>query len=339
METSSYQNNIKNKFQYGLMIPINKDQLKSVVILTNCDRKPFLFLNNLGIYTPITEPGMCMQRTPTRLFNYQMFNILVSDNKLADYLTTRNGIIILVDELNEKIVQRINHVIGPNADIPILIVLESSDDYQNILQKSIHSPNHLYVHIKNANDITNSHAWFNSMLTQVLQTPLPPVVTSPSNTPTKFTSDTIPTTILVDQFQNRTLPLEIWDHYGRLRIVYYALRTYGLNNTIDKNGWLCTNWIRYKTSIGHGDLWHYSLTRFWAHILFNIMYRFNYSHESVGKVAYSGVLTEKYDSFKNLYNDNPIIHSGRLFEKYYTRERLFSPHSRDNWVEPDLMKI
>lgn len=313
------------------MIPTDNNPLKNVIILTNCDRKPFLFMNNLGTHIPIHDPLMCMQRTPTKIFNYQMFNIMVSDSKLADYLTTRDGIIILVDELNEKMVQNINQVVGRNTDTPILVVLESSDNYQDVLQISICSENHRYVHIRNMDDITNSHRWFNSLLMGTKH---------PLNKPAiKLTSHTIPTSKLVDQFVNRTLPLDIWDHYGRLRIVYYALKTYGLNNTIDKTGWFCTNWIRYKTSIGHGDLWHYTLTRFWTHILFNLVYQFNYSRDAATQIAYSGVLMDKYDSFEKLYDDNPVIHSGRLFEKYYTRERLFTPLARENWVEPDLTKI
>ena len=125
--------------------------------------------------------------------------------------------------------------------------------------------------------------------------------------------------MMAQQFQSGTMPLHIWDHYGRLRIVDYSLMKYGYANTIDPNGWLCKHWKSYKTTIGHGDLWHYSLTRFWINIIYNLQTK------------------NKYKTFDELYKNNPNIHTGSLFKKYYSDDVIFTPKARNEWVQPNLV--
>lgn len=115
------------------------------------------------------------------------------------------------------------------------------------------------------------------------------------------------------------IPFKSADHYGRLKIVDYAIMTYGYKGAIDSNGWLCTNWKKYKKSIGHGNLWNYSLTRFWINILYNLQVKNNYK------------------SFDELYTNNSIIHNGKLFQQYYSNDVLFSDNAKNNWVPPNLI--
>jgi hypothetical protein len=125
---------------------------------------------------------------------------------------------------------------------------------------------------------------------------------------------------LVDMFESSVLPLMPWDHYGRLRIVHYALTKYGFDNTIDQNGWLCSNWKKYKKTIGHEHLWNYTLTRFWIEIVEG--------------------LRKNHPMYSELYQHNPKIHNGNLHKEFYTNETLFSQLARDNWIPPtDLNKF
>lgn len=41
----------------------------------------------------------------------------------------------------------------------------------------------------------------------------------------------------------------------------------GIDDCLNKNGWLCTHWKRYKESVSHGEKWHYTLTTFWVRIV------------------------------------------------------------------------
>ena len=123
------------------------------------------------------------------------------------------------------------------------------------------------------------------------------------------------------QFERCKMNLNLWDHYGRLRIVHYSLMKYGFANTIDPNGWLCKNWKKYKTSIGHGNLWHYTLTRFWATILYCLQSK------------------NKYSTFSELYEKNPEVQNGSLFKEYYLDDIVFTTNARNNWVSPNKKLI
>jgi len=145
----------------------------------------------------------------------------------------------------------------------------------------------------------------------------------PSRSPSspQWTSHTIDISTMVRKFMDLSLDLHLWDHYGRLRIVHYSLTNYGYQNTINPQGWLCTHWKRYKASIGHGHLWHYTLTRFWATLLSRI------------------INTQHHSTFNKLYRNNPFLHQGKLFQQYYTPKLLFTNKARNTWVPPDLRKL
>lgn len=292
--------------------------MKNVIVLTNNEPKKFDFLVNLGYDNIYQPPTMCMKLTPTKIFNYQMFNLSNNDIKLMNYLKSRDGVIIVVDTIDDQIIKQCTNVINQNTHHPVLIVLENSNNQTYNLNHIIKNQLlHKYVQIKRyeiaEKDDTNDKVpynveikyWFNDALKKSERMQLG-----------NDTSKKIDIVLMAKEFESCTLPLELWDHYGRLKIVYYAIRNYGFNNTIDKNGWLCTNWIKYKTSIGHGNLWHYSLTRFWAHVINKLI-----SH---------------YNNFDDLYMNNPQIQNGQYFKKFYSEELLFTPFARSNWFPPNL---
>jgi hypothetical protein len=284
--------------------------MKNVIVLINNENKNFHFLKNLGEEIPNQNVYTCMVRIPTKLFHFQIFNILVTDPKLINYIQTRDGIIILVDELNNDIITNIKSILKNNSHIPILIVLQTDNNNdKTILPQLITIPLHKYFYLKNNDNDTELKNWFTTVLMQ----------TRLSRDRPKTTSISIPTIDLVEKFQNCSLELDIWDHYGRLRIVHYSLQTFGINDTVNPNGWLCSNWKKYKTTIGHGNLWHYTLTCFWAYVIYDLM--------------------SNHKNFYDLYIDNPQIHNGHLFQQYYSQDILFTPHARNNWVEPNLKKI
>lgn len=291
------------------------DKSKNIILLTNNEHKKFDFLVELGQERgPTTSPYMCMSYSLYTIFLYQKFNIMVSDDKLIDYTTSRDGIIILVDTVNEQITRNVSNILNKNITKPILIILQANYNHNNQLEKLVKSSMHRYYYLPDTKFLTDdsngieAKTWFNSMLKKSQPIPKP-----------KLTSVNIPIKEMADKFVKCTLPLEMWDHYGRLRIVYYSLKTFGIADTISPDGWLCTNWRKYKTSIGHGNLWHYTLTRFWAEIIY--------------------ILMPKYPNFRELYNDNPDIQNGSLHQKYYTADVLFNANARIQWVEPNLKTL
>ena len=174
-----------------------------------------------------------------------------------------------------------------------------------------------------------AHEWIHNMMKQALQKApaVKPSVSSSSSIssiqsqPNQIKSLTVPLQEFIRQFEQKTLPLDYWDHYGRLRIVTYSLNTYKYSGTVNPSGWLCTHWKAYKESVGHNHLWNYTMTRFWANILTELL------------------TTNKYKSFYELYMANPQIQNGRLFKEYYSDTILFSDRARNEWVAPDLMPM
>jgi len=128
---------------------------------------------------------------------------------------------------------------------------------------------------------------------------------------------------LVDLFDSNTLPIGLWDHYGRLRVVWTALYKKGLEDSLDQQGWLCTRWKAYKESIGHGEKWHYTLTRFWVHIIHNL----NNS-------------SEDFPSFEAFWvKHGESIKQGSYFRNFYSDAVMMDPKARTEWTPPDLKPL
>jgi hypothetical protein len=309
---------------------------------------------------------LCMRPTPAmeqacEIFKYDTFSLETNDPKINEYVKTRDGIIMVVNiehynnHLHERIVDLTKYVPLEN---PIVYVFEQykegkltknlCETLKNLTQSENRKAFHVDYTAKSKHDIfvidpssvgmavNPSHGkvvkapahqenepknWFYSMMRNL--NTKPKVVVPNSNNIKTLTSKNISIDEMVKQFENKTMSLTLWDHYGRLRIVSYSLCKYGYSKTIDPYGWLCTTWKNYKVSIGHGNLWHYTLTRFWTNIIYNLQRKNNYK------------------TFKELYESNQMIQSGKFYSKYYTDDVLFSDVlfsvvARNEWVKPNI---
>ena len=124
---------------------------------------------------------------------------------------------------------------------------------------------------------------------------------------------------LVKQFVDCELSIENWSHFNRLRLVYFSLKNFGYEKTIDQTGWLCVSWNKYKNTIGHSHLWNYTLTKFWVDQIFSLM------------------LTNPQLDFAQLYREYKDLSDGNLHKKYYSNKLLFSDEARKQWIKPDLV--
>jgi hypothetical protein len=124
---------------------------------------------------------------------------------------------------------------------------------------------------------------------------------------------------LVKQFVDCELSIKNWSHLNRLRLVYFSLKNFGYDKTIDQSGWLCVSWNKYKNTIGHSHLWNYTLTKFWIDQIFSL------------------VTSNPQMNFAQLYDKYDYLTNGNLHKKYYSNEILFSDKAKYNWVEPYLI--
>lgn len=194
---------------------------------------------------------------------------MTKDDKLDKYIASRDGIIIIVNLLNytKDIFERIHTItklISPNK--PILFLFEKyfvgkiTKDPCDTLKSITNDVNRKafvvdYTATIEQKQLVQAHEellpkqWFYKIMRNL----------KVHHYSEGETSKTINTENMIKQFENQTLGMKFWDHYGRLRIVHHSLMKYGYTNTIDQNGWLCKNWREYKTSIGHSNLWHYTI--------------------------------------------------------------------------------
>ena len=123
---------------------------------------------------------------------------------------------------------------------------------------------------------------------------------------------------LVKQFVDCELSIENWNHFNRLRLVYFSLKNFGYDKTIDQNEWLCVKWNKYKNTIGHSHLWNYTLTKFWIDQIFSVMQ------------------SEPELDFAQMYKKYSYLSDGNLHQKYYTNDVLFSNEARHQWIKPNI---
>jgi hypothetical protein len=300
--------------------------MSKVIALVDNEVARYQFLNDFGSI-PYSS-GLCMIQTPAytqniKIFNFEVFGLLTIDTKLNNLIIERDGIVIVISFINQIIIDRIKQIISTNPSTPLLLVFEKNAMFENFqtqknpfteeITKHFDVPHRKLVICHNQYE--NGKNWFYNIIKKTKKTE-----EIEKTEKTVSLSRTINISEMVTQFENATLPLSIWDHFGRLRIVNYYLTEYGYNKTIDKTGPLCTSWKKYKTSVGHEKLWNYTLTRFWI----NILHSLHQKHPSL--------------TFTQIYDKYTQIQYGSFFKNYYSEDVLFSQFAKENWVEPNLEK-
>jgi GTPase SAR1 family protein len=172
-------------------------------------------------------------------------------------------------------------------------------------------------------------------------------------------------TELLFAFESITLPLAVWTHRNRLRIVWLFLRAYGMDGAQRP---LFLAWDAYKTALGHGNYFHETLTYFWMHMIAAATATCWKNHMNDSKLrhgeecSFDGSATEEHNTFRLysgsqteegelLWNDltfaafyssetSQHLQSGQLFRLYYSHELiLLDEHSRSCIVSPDLQPL
>lgn len=293
-----------------------------VVVLSDDESKKSIFLENLGmaiidmkhiamLCSITAESNFVKEARERKEYTFEVFGLLTESKKLDEFIKTRDGVIIMIDNKNINSSTFQNRIAAVNKlcpNKPVMIVVEDEANNKHAIGNLLKFTDNLTKRVFDVSNYTDSwkaKEWFSKMLKRVKPRQI------------YFSSRTMPDDKMMSKFGNCELPLELWDHYGRLRIVYLSIIHTGIKDTINPDGWLMSHWRRYKASIGHGHLWHYTLTRLWINIIYNL-------HR-----------TGKYKTFHELFNANPHIQKGGLFKEYYSMDRLFTPKARKEWVPPD----
>jgi len=304
---------------------------KNCIVLIDTEGQTSSFLTGLGISRQ--PPHQCVAHIPTKYFVYQLHNIFVTDEKLMDHILTKDGIIVLFSKVTPELLKRIDDLESIIGDIPIMYILDNPEEKYKSLELGKSRKFFRYDSTKSrpyapypvsdygkTYSVDEPETWFVRKIREYSESKKIREKLEMVRSKALNPHESIKDVHFAKLFEDCKLPIKLWDHYGRLRIVHHSLSLYGFDRTIDQMGWLCVNWRVYKKSIGHEHLWNYTLTRFWIEIMEG--------------------LRHKYVDFKELWDKNPQIHNGNLHLEFYPKEVLFSAHSRGNWVVPeDLAKF
>jgi hypothetical protein len=127
--------------------------------------------------------------------------------------------------------------------------------------------------------------------------------------------------LLIEQFQARTLPRELWNHQAHLGVALWMLRHFEFDEAINQ---LRRDIRAYNESIGveNGPFsgYHETITQFFARAVQNFLAQ--HPQEENNEKLWSELVTE-------WGNKNLVL-------GYYSKRYLFSPSARVQWSEPDL---
>jgi hypothetical protein len=129
---------------------------------------------------------------------------------------------------------------------------------------------------------------------------------------------------LVRRFEDCTLPREEWTHAAHLTVALWHLLQFDWPEAVAR---VRARIKRYNAAHGIRTTpmggYHETLTLFWLRAVRTFL-------EAERNEARALV---------HLANELTATHDKGLPLSHYTRERLFSPEARANWVEPDLMPL
>jgi hypothetical protein len=292
----------------------DKNPLNNIIVLADNKNYSREFLKCLGMSTG--SPFLCTTHIPTKMFTFQIYGLEETDEKIFTHVKTNAGLIIITkyEEYN-RLIKQIEFYCMNISHIPILIVLENcskSDTNElnsvnrviksNVKYELLNQKFHHTSYIQGGLGFENI-SWFNSLVLSFK--PLP--------------TNLLGLEELVKQFVDCELSIDNWNHFNRIRLVYFSLKNFGYDKTINQSEWLCVCWNKYKNTIGHGHLWNYTLTKFWIDKIFSL------------------ILSNPKMDFAQLYAKYEYLSDGNLHKKYYTNELLFSDKARKEWVKPDIL--
>lgn len=129
--------------------------------------------------------------------------------------------------------------------------------------------------------------------------------------------DSISDQAFIEQFENQTLPPELFNHHGHLRLAWLYLQRYPLQQAIEK---VTTGISAYASSLGAKDKFQHTLTEAIVRIM---ALRKAQSHAD----TLESYLADNYDLVDSI---------GSVVGTYYSQELLNSEQARSGFMSPDL---
>lgn len=282
----------------------------------------------------IKKPSICYPYNK-EVFNYNIFELKYSKEKLIKQnIITRDGIIIILQNINSiksKLKKYLFDIIENNYGKPILILFntteykqenkyiskkrkrKSIDDYRDIhnfeeelkrmFVRKVIKIDHYFPIISIIKDTKNDIVYLN-IKEKYEKNPIQIFVEQLQHKKIKtfsINSENYPEKNLLKEFEKGTLPIRIWNHYTKLRIIFLYLNTYGIEQLVSEDSILCEKWNKYLKNIKQEFTWNYNSLLKWCDILNNL-------------IKSNNLKKNKYKDFENLYLRNSKIHVPSYFK-------------------------
>lgn len=121
----------------------------------------------------------------------------------------------------------------------------------------------------------------------------------------------------LQQFEEGTL--SSFPHRDHIRMAWLYLREHGLEGGTER---IRTGIQHFAAVKGAAGKYHETITVFWARM--------------VDHALHTLPMTDDYDSF---ISQHPHLLDTHIIERYYSDALLWSEQSRQEWVEPDMMRL
>ena len=319
----------KKKYTHGCMSPQarmisptkNKLMFPNIYTHNNKLKSPIKNKANspcrIKIRSPYRIKKLIIKSPPynKNVFDYDVFNLKDISNKLIKQNTlTRDGIIIILkntDKINLKIVADIANT---NYAKPILILFDMTKNEtkadnnkkkyedahffektlkKDFTQKQINIQCY-FPTISMVKNLSDNIKYIN-INEKYEKNPIEIFVEQLHYKEAKTFSinpENYPEELLIKEFQNAILPIRLWTHYTKLKLIFEYLKIYDYKELINTNSILHCHWKKYTNNTGQ-EFAHKSII-YWLKIINNIK-------------------NLKYNNFNSLYLKNPKIHD----ENYY----------------------
>lgn len=262
---------------------------------------------------PLASPTKIIYNSPKKkqtnkynknIFNFTTFDLFgANNNLLKKNIISKDGIIIVIEKINKKTKNIITDILNINYNKPILILYDTTNsiiknkknnkkvNYFNIGHKLkedltinynkrkidtikyfpiisiIKNRKNDIIHINIEDDYNNPIELFiGNLLYKEVKT-------------FSMNEYNYPDEELINNFENLKLPIRLWTHYTRIKIMHhYSIRS-EYKELISKKSNLYNLWNKYLDCIGQSFTWNYEIYAFWLKILNKLKYKNRYIYK------------------------------------------------------------
>ena len=270
-----------------------------------------------------------INHNPTPIYKYKVEKLKYTNPKNINYgykMELYSGIVIIIDGLYDSNIYQIESLLNLIGKQPILIVIENDHNTSDIIsycncffQSFGTYIQTLFIDTSKMENAYNIHNIITSQLEKLRDIMDEKHRLIIADARGFASSKDYPEWLLIDQFINMTLPDSMFDHYNKLRLIYYAILKYGIRPTLNYDSWVFSKFREYDKK----DEWSYTNSKFYCLYIWALLKKNNYINIS----------------FETLVEKHPELDDVDLIYDYYNKKDLENQYCKRDWVEPTIGKL